>query len=83
MLQIYANDNMSSWFHPSHGNSRKTEKIDFSMNNFRPRSVKNTNDPLFLLIQRFSGFISKRNNGSDEENDWEMNIWEQCMGVAA
>ena len=40
MLQFYANDNMSSWFHPNHGNSRKTEKIDFSMNNIRPLSMK-------------------------------------------
>ena len=47
----------------------KTEKIGFSMNNFRPGSVKITNNPLFLLIQRYSGLISERNDGSDEEID--------------
>ena len=74
MLQIYANDNMSSWFQLNLGNSRKTEKIDFSMNNSRPRSLNNTNVLWFLLLQSCSGLISERNNGWDEEIAWEVNI---------
>ena len=81
MLQFYANDTMTSWFHPNHGNSWKTEKIDFTTNNIRPCKVKSTNGPLFLLAHLFSGFISERNDGSDEEIGWELNILEQCIGV--
>ena len=81
MLQIYANDYTSSWFHPNHGNPGKTEKVEFSMNNSKPRSVKSTNGALLLLVHRCSGFISERNDGSDEEIGWEMNILEQCIGV--
>ena len=47
----------------------KTEKIDFSINNFRPRTVKNTYGPLFLLVEHCSSFISERNGDSDKEID--------------